>query len=136
MCAFIRKMLIGLICASLAVANGLAPKHAHAKASSHGGVDQHVTKHSHHGSDQDHHHDEASDRHDHALASEAGLVDAAQDAGAGVPIVNCCVTSCAAMAFIFATVDLSMTRTAGPIVVAPLDSVVIATRTTDDPPPR
>ncbi len=49
---------------------------------------------------------------------------------------NCCVASCSAIALIFATVELSPVLPMKAFVSSRQNSLVLAARTTDDPPPR
>lgn len=49
---------------------------------------------------------------------------------------NCCVAACSAIALIFATIDLSRTPIEKAFVSSSQNSLVLAARTADDPPPR
>lgn len=137
-----RKILIGMICASLAIANGFVPRHAHAMAK----VNPAVTQHAH--GDHAHHHGTAigDHDHDHGLVGKSdnvskSNVSKSDDAGA-VPgkskglTDNCCVASCSAIALIFATVELLPVLPMKVFVSSRQNSLVLAARTTDDPPPR
>lgn len=137
-----RKILIGMICVSLAIANGFTPRHAMAKGN------PAATQHAQGSHDHAHHHGTAIDDqdHDHGLVDKSdnvskGNVSKSDDAGA-VPgeskglTDNCCVASCSAIALIFATVELSPVLPMKAFVSSRQNSLVLAARTTDDPPPR
>ena len=134
-----RKILIGMICASLAIANGFMPRHAHAMAK----VNPAVTQLAHGGHDLAHHHGSATGDHDHdhGLVDKSDKVSKSDHSGAapgGTKNLtdNCCVASCSAIALIFATIELSAAPPAKTFVSSRQNSLVLAARTTDDPPPR
>lgn len=121
-----------MVMVSLALANGFAPKHAHAS-----GGHVAIAQHSHGGHDHDHaHHHHPGAPDDHATATVADDPDGGSDEQQGVPIVNCCVASCAAIALIFSTIELPTESATGTLVPSTSDSMVLAGRISDDPPPR
>lgn len=134
-----RKILIGMICVSLVIANGFMPRHAHAMAK----VNPAVTQHAHGGHDHAHHHGTAIDGHDHdhGLVDKSDNVSKSDDPGAAPGkskglTDNCCVASCSAIALIFATVELEPVLPVKAFVSSRQNSLVLAARTPDDPPPR
>lgn len=126
-----RKAILGVVIAALAFANGFAPKHAHAT----GGGHAVLVQHSHDGHDHAHHH-MASNEHEKVEAGLSCQEDAALTVAPGVPASNCCVASCAAIALIFASFELPDSLSIGILVPWTSDSVVLAARAFNDPPPR
>lgn len=95
-----------------------------------------------------HHHGTAIDDQDHdqGLVDKSynvskGNVSKSDDAGA-VPgeskglTDNCCVASCSVIALIFTTFEFSPGMPMKAFVSSRQNSLVLAARTTDDPPPR
>lgn len=132
----LRKILVFAICLSLAIANGFTPRHAHAMAK----VAPAVSQAMHEGHDHTHHHDHDAmadgHAHDHGMGASVAH-PAKSDHGKSNGLTdNCCVASCSAIALIFATIDLSPMSLATTFVSSRENSLVLAVRTTDDPPPR
>ncbi|ARQ02165.1 hypothetical protein [Pseudorhodoplanes sinuspersici] len=131
----LRKIPIFAICLSLAVANGFMPRHAHAMtkvgpaATQHAYGDHDRAHHDHSAASKDHH------EHDHGLTGNAD--DTNDMPGKSKSLTdNCCVASCSAIALIFAIIELS-TVPLGTAFVSPREnSLVMAARSTDVPPPR
>lgn len=128
----LRKTLIALIAAALVAAGGFVPKHAHAKGT--GG--HHAAGAHSHGVGGGHQHATAVQSDEQRAASLDCDKDTAPAEQGGTPIVNCCVASCAAIAHIFAAIDLPNAPQSESFVAATLDRLVLAARTSDDPPPR
>ena len=123
-----RKFVIYAVVAALAVANGFAPRHAQA-AHLHAVTSAAAGHHDHAGETAD-----ASHHHEQKAATCHG--DAASNPLPGSPIHNCCVASCSAVAFIFASVSFD-----NPVPVTDYDlpaaAILTATApTAADPPPR
>lgn len=127
--AVIRKILILLVATSLAAANGFVPKHAHASIGN--GHNVAAVEHSHDA--HDHHHSATPHSHDSAQTGSQGAAPSDQ---LGLSIANCCVASCNAIALIFATIDLPDALPMGILEARTPDFLVLAARTSDDPPPR
>lgn len=132
-----RRILILSICLSLAVANGFMPRHAHAMAK----VGPAVSHEAHAGHDRAHHRDHAAmadgHTHDHGMSGSADHPATSDHDGKSSGLTdNCCVASCSAIALIFASIDLPRAPIEKAFVSSSQKSLVLAARTTDDPPPR
>ena len=132
-----RKILIGMICVSLAIANGFVPRHAHAMAK----VNPTVTQHAHGGHGHAHHHGSAIGDHDHGFIDKSDHASKSDHSGAAPGRAkgltdNCCVASCSAIALMSVTVELSAVPLVKTFVSSRQNSLVLAASTTDDPPPR
>jgi hypothetical protein len=128
-----RKAFVYMIIASLAGSNSFAPKHAQAMNS---GGQMAAVQHSHGGEGHAHRHSATLHNHENAQSSMSCHKDAVLTDRQGLPIVNCCVASCSAIALIFATFELPAALPVGIFVLWTSDSIVLAARTSDDPPPR
>ena len=73
--------------------------------------------------------------HDHGMAGEANNTNGVPDESKGMTD-NCCVASCSAIALIFATIALSPMPLEKAFIASSQNSLVLAARTADDPPPR
>lgn len=125
-----RKLVVIAVAAALAVSNGFAPRHAQAGP--------HVP-HASHFQEQaplkgEHHHDAGSKPH--AVAKPPCHNDDEGSVQTGSLIHNCCVASCSAVAFIFATFDLDTSLPPADYGVVLPAQLTPAALTSDDPPPR
>jgi hypothetical protein len=133
-----RKALLSLVIASVALANGFAPRHAHAAGPLHGSaaaVTSHQHDHQHHAKGAAHHHDGGAHQHENAAAVPC------DDSGSsnslpGSPIHNCCVASCSAVAFIFADLVLNHPAFGADYGFSAAPAARPAPLVSADPPPR
>lgn len=130
-----RKIIVVAVAAALAVANGFAPRHAQA------GMHPHTTPVV---AAKQHHHDAGQAPHHHHDADDIGRAAAqalCHNDGQGTqqpnsPIHNCCVASCSAVAFIFASFSFDAPLPHADYGVFPPVQMTPATLTFADPPPR
>ena len=123
-----RKFVIYAVAAALAVANGVAPRHAQGAmhpvataAVQHHDHDAHVTA-----------------DHDHDVPQKAAMPchNEADDPAPGSPLHNCCVASCSAVAFIFASFNFGTATPHTDYDVPPARDLIQVALNSADPPPR
>jgi len=129
-----RKIVVVAVAVALAMANGFAPRHA--QAGQHVPVTPvAVAKPHHHGAGhRAHHHGEAVEQ----AAAKAICHKEGQEAQQQPwsPLHNCCVASCTAVAFIFASFNFDTPLPRADYGVFPPIQLTSAALTSDDPPPR
>ena len=124
----VRKFVIYAVVAALAAANGVAPRHAqgamHPVAMAAAQAHQHDTN--------------AGAGHDHHAPQKAAMPchNDADDPAPGSPLHNCCVASCSAVAFIFASFDFGAATPHADYDVPPVNDLIQAALNSADPPPR
>lgn len=131
-----RKIILLAVAAALAVANGVAPRHAQA------GMHRHTTpvaatKPQYHETGQAAHHPHHDDHEMGQAAAQAFCHNDGQGSQQpNSPLHNCCVTSCSAVAFIFASFALGTPQPNADYGVLPPAQLTRALLTSADPPPR
>jgi len=128
-----RKVVVYAVAAALAVANGYAPRHAHAVSSAVASVmsgPQHDNTEHHAGS----HHDGAGAKHLTAEVICHSESRASPDPQS--PQHSCCVASCSAVALIFANADFVHPIPRADYAASPPVLLTPAALTSADPPPR
>jgi hypothetical protein len=131
-----RKIIVFAIAAALAVANGFAPRHAQAGMHSHTvpAVASKAHHHDHTAGQTAHHHDDEIDQAAaQALCHNDGEGTQQQP---NSPLHNCCVASCSAVAFIFASFSFDAPLPNADYGVFPPVQLTPALLTSADPPPR
>lgn len=124
-----RRTVLYLVIASLAVANGFAPRHAQA-AHSHAVKSAIIDHHEHAGGTVD-------AGHDHGQKAAATCQDdAPANTAPGSPLHNCCVASCSALAFVFAGLSFGNLRPDADYHAPAATDSIQAAFAADDPPPR
>jgi hypothetical protein len=129
-----RKIIVFTVAAALAVASGFAPRHAQARTHSHA-THAVPSKPHHHEAGQAAHHHNADDM---AKAAAQALChnDGQGTQQPNSPLHNCCVASCSAVAFIFASFSFDIPLPNSDYGVLPPAQLTPALLTTADPPPR
>jgi len=130
-----RKLILLAVAAALAVANGIPSRHALA------GMHPHTmavaaTK-LHHDTGQAAHHPHQSDQERGRAAAQAFCRHDGQGSHQpNSPLHNCCVASCSAVVFIFATFALETPKLNADYGVFPPTQLTSVVLTSADPPPR
>lgn len=122
-----RKFVVYTVAAALAVANGFAPRHAQGAMHP---VALAVADHHEHAADQANHH------HAPQKAAMPCHNEADNDPAPGSPLHNCCVASCSAVAFIFASFSFDDSLPQADYQVLPANDPIQAALNSADPPPR
>jgi hypothetical protein len=122
-----RKLSVYAVIAALAVGNGFTPRHAQAAPDHQFQAPlENVSLHATHGANHSADLVELPRCHD----------DAGQDRPSGFPANNCCVASCSAVAFIFASFAFDQLLPREIYSLPPGRVLTPATLIGDDPPPR
>lgn len=133
MCFRARKFVVFAVIAALAITNGFAPRHAQALIHSHAALATWIAQNNH-DTGADHHHDGATSDQTAAKASchHGGQANPQSNS----PFHNCCVASCSAIAFINATWNVDSPMLGVDFRLLPVPTLIPATLTFVDPPPR
>lgn len=128
-----RKIIVLAVAAALAVANGVAPRHAQAGMHSYTALAAANEPHHHEAGQTAHHHDEIGRAAAQAICHGDGQGSQQQP---NSPLHNCCVASCSAVAFIFAGFSFGAPLPNADYGVFPPAQLTPALLTSADPPPR